>query len=361
MNDNVNKDSSQADEPTKPAHTNGELSADSLPSTSESGSSSVDQPSTGGPPFKDRKVGLILFGLLQIFMGGCCALVIPLMFLSLVVGPENGAQTNVRMLIPAIGVYALMAVVFVWLGAGSILARRWARALTLVLAWMWLVIGIMAMIMIVVWMPNLFNMAGQDQQVPQEMHLFIQVVMMGTMGFIYLFLPGIFVLFYQSKHVKATCDMHDPHVRWTDKCPLPVLAMSLMLGYSSLSIFFTASYNFVTPFFGILLKGVPGGLLMLAFTLLSAYLAWATYHLKIAAWWTMLVAYATFGLSGIITFSRISMMDFYREMNLPADQLKIIEQSGMIDRMNLPLMFSVSFIVFVGYMLWVRKYFVAAS
>ncbi|QDU09410.1 hypothetical protein [Gimesia aquarii] len=361
MNDNEKNDSSQSGEPTKPDSVSGELPAQSAQSTSAGGSSSAESQSADRPAFKDRSTGLIIFGLLQIFMGGCCALMIPLMLLSLAVAPDVNPQLDTQTLVPAIGIYTLLAVLLIWLGVGSFLARRWARALTLVLAWIWLVIGIMAMIMIAVWMPNLFNMIGQDQKIPPEMLLFMQVVMTGTIGCMYLFLPGIFVLFYQSKHVKATCEMKDPHVRWTDKCPLPVLAMSLMLGYSSLSIFYSASYGFVTPFFGIILKGLSGGLVMLAFSLLAVYLAWATYHLKIVAWWTMLIAYVTFGISGIITFSRIDMMDLYKEMDMPKEQLKIIEQSGIVDRMNLPLMFSLSFVVFVGYMLWVRKYFVSSS
>lgn len=360
MNNNEKDDSSQAGEPTKPDPVSGELPAHSAQSTSAGGSSSVDTRSAPRPAFKDRSTGLIIFGVLQIIMGGCCAMLIPLMFLSLTFGPAPNPQLDAQTLVPSIGMYALLAVLLIWLGVGSFLARRWARALTLVLAWMWLVIGIVAMIMIVVWMPNLSNMAGQGKQIPPETLLFMQVVMTGTIGCMYLFLPGIFVLFYQSKHVKATCEMNDPYIRWTDKCPLPVLAMSLLLAYSSLSIFYSASYGFVTPFFGILLKGLPGGLVMLAFSLLSAYLAWATYRLKITAWWTMLIAYVAFGVSGIITFSRIDMMDLYQEMNMPEEQLKMIEQSGMIDRMNLPLMFGVSFVAFVGYMLWVRRYFVSS-
>ncbi|MCH9657021.1 MAG: hypothetical protein K0U86_17695 [Planctomycetes bacterium] len=361
MNDNENNDSSQADEPIEPDQIKDETPTASPQPTGPAVSSTVGNPSANHPPFKDRITGLIVFGILQIFMGGCCVLLIPLMLLSQYVAPAAGTQMNVRMLVPMIGMYAFLAVVLIWLGVGSILARRWARALTLVLAWTWLVIGILAMIMIVSWGPNLFNMAGQDQQVPKEMLVFMQVVMTGTIGCMYLFLPGIFVFFYQSKHVKATCEQRDPHVRWTDKCPLPVLAMSLMLGYGSLSFFYSASYGFVTPFFGILLKGIPGGIVMLPFTLLSAYLAWATYQLKIAAWWTTLAVYVTFGVSGIITFSRIDLMDLYREMNMPEDQLKFIEKSGMIDRMNMPLIFGMSFVVFVGYLLWVRRYFIASS
>lgn len=330
-------------------------------STSASGSSAAGDQSAASPQFKDRKTGLVIFGILQIVIGICCAMLVPLMLLPLLVSPAAGSPVSVRMLIPMLVMYSLLAVLSVWLGAGSILARRWARALTLVLASIWLVIGSMALLMLLFWGPIPIDLGDQNKQIPPQVAMIIQAVMLGTMGFIYIFLPGIFVLFYRSQHVKATCDIHDPHVRWTDKCPLPVLALSLMLGSGAFSMLFTVSYNFVMPFFGIILKGVPGGLLILTLTLLFAYLARATYQLKSGAWWTTLILYVTFGVSSIITFTRIDMMQFYREMDIPEEQLKIIEKSGMINQMNMPLMFGLSFVVIVGYMLWVRKYFITSS
>lgn len=361
MNNNDTNDGSQADDSANPENIGSELPAQSLPPNTAAGSSAVGYQSAGRPQFKDRRTGLIVFGILQIIMGFFCALMIPLMLLPRFVGLAADPSMNAQMLIPAMGMYALLAVLLVWLGVGSILARRWARALTLVLAWMWLVFGSMALLMLVIMRLIPFDLAAQGQQIPPQLAMIIQVVMLGTMGFIYFFLPGIFILFYRSKHVQATCDFQDPHVRWTERCPLPVLAMSLMLGAGAISMIFSVSYGFVIPFFGILLKGVPASLLILPITLILAYLAWATYRLKIAAWWTTLVFYITFGVSSIITFSRIGIMEYYQELNFPEEQLRIMKQSGIIDRMNMPLMFGVSFVVFVGYMLWVRRYFVAGS
>ncbi len=244
----------------------------------------VDDQSADSPLFKDRSMGLIVFGAIQIVIGGCCALLIPFMLLSLLVGPSAGAPTNVRMMIPAVGFYAFLAVLLVGLGIGSIRARRWARALTLVLAWMWLVVGILALLMMSVWIPNMSDFAAEERQVPAQVMVFVQVVMLGTMGCMYLVVPGIFISFYQSAHVKATCEFKDPHVRWTDNCPLPVLALSLLLGFGAAStMIFSVCYGGVIPFFGILLKGVPGALVILGVTLLFAYLAWATYKLKMGA------------------------------------------------------------------------------
>ena len=49
---------------------------------------------------------------------------------------------NVRMMIPGIALYLMLAVAFIWLGVGSIRARRWAWTLTVVLSWMWLIMGV---------------------------------------------------------------------------------------------------------------------------------------------------------------------------------------------------------------------------
>lgn len=321
---------------------------------------SVEEPANLGPRFKDRSIGLIVFGAFQILMGALCAMFIPLVLLPVVLDLPAGPPTNARMMIPALGLYAILAIVLVWLGVGSILARRWARALTLVLAWMWLVMGIVASIAISVLMPNLLSAAAQDPQVPPEAMIFIKVMMLGTMGCIYLVIPGVFVVFYQSPHVKATCDFKDPNVRWTDKCPLPALALSMMLGFGAVSMVPSLNYG-VFPFFGILLKGAPAILVIVGVALLFAYLAWATYKLKMSAWWTTLAVYVGFGVSTVVTFSRISMLEFYREMDMPEEQLAIIKNSGMLDRMNMPLMMGVGFVLIVGFMLWVRRYFVAAA
>ncbi|NLS95426.1 MAG: hypothetical protein GXX96_25075 [Planctomycetaceae bacterium] len=320
----------------------------------------AEQPSAA-PSFRDRSAGLVAFGVIQILMGIFCVMMIPFMLLSVVVGPAAGAATDVWTMIPAAGFYAVLAVAALWLGIGSILARRWARALTLVLAWMVLVMGIVTMILMGIWMPGIMaEAAAQDPRLPPEAMIIMQVVMLGTMGCMYLVMPGAFVAFYRSPHVKATCEFRDPHVRWTDKCPLPVLALSLMLGFGAVSMVFTLGYGAI-PFFGVILKGVPAVVVILGFILLFAYLAWAVYKLKMSAWVTTLLVYVLFGLSTIVTFSRVKMVDYYREIGLPEEQIEMVQRSGMLSRMNIPVMIGVGFVVIIAYMLWVRRYFVARS
>lgn len=321
---------------------------------------SVEDQSADTLRFSDRSTGLTIYGFVQIAMGGFAALMVPLLLLSVAFSPQPGGASAAQM-IPAAGTYAVIAVAFVWLGVGSIRARRWARALTLVLAWMWMAIGVMSLAMIVLWMPNMSKvLAAQGETMPPQAMTFMYVTMIGTMSCMYLVLPGIFIAFYQRADVKATCDAKDPNVRWTDHCPLPMLSLSLLLGFGATSVIWSASYGFVTPLFGIILKGVPGALLFLGLSLLFGYLAWVTYKLKLQAWWATLGVGVLFGLSTIVSFSRLSLMDLYREMNIPEDQLKMMEDMGALE-MNIPLMTTVGLAVFVGYLLWVRRYFAADS
>ena len=97
-------------------------------------------------PYKDRKTGLAVFGAIQIAMGALCALFVPLMIMGMLVAAvkDKGADEalSMRAMIPGLLVYVLLAIWFIWMGIGSILARRWARALCLVASWLWLISGI---------------------------------------------------------------------------------------------------------------------------------------------------------------------------------------------------------------------------
>ncbi len=84
----------------------------------------IEDSSVDTPEFRDRSTGLFIFGFLQIALGCLAALMIPLMLLSLAVSPPSGGASAAQM-IPAAGIYAMLAVVLVWLGVGSIRARRW--------------------------------------------------------------------------------------------------------------------------------------------------------------------------------------------------------------------------------------------
>src|SRR4030095_9213279 len=103
----------------------------------------IPPPISPAPAFKNRKGGLIAFGVVEILLGCLQLLFVPLMlFGQIQVARMQGTDPNFRQIIPGTLFYAMSATAFIWLGIGSILARRWARALWLVLAWMWLLFGL---------------------------------------------------------------------------------------------------------------------------------------------------------------------------------------------------------------------------
>src|SRR5688572_13058498 len=100
------------------------------------------------PAYRDRRTGLILFGIIEIIIGLFCLLFAFFMVVGVMMGTAGGA--DVKLMIPSLLMYPVLAVAFIWLGIGSMTRRRWARALSLVLAWSWLAMGVVAIGVLVV-------------------------------------------------------------------------------------------------------------------------------------------------------------------------------------------------------------------
>jgi len=118
-------------------------------------------PDEATPEFKDRTLGLIVFGVVSILIGACSALLVPLMFLSVAhTEAAGGGGVDLRSAWAASAMYGFLAVVFVWLGIGSIRARRWACELLLSLSWIWLLTGICSLILGILVIPAVVGQAG---------------------------------------------------------------------------------------------------------------------------------------------------------------------------------------------------------
>jgi hypothetical protein len=86
------------------------------------------------PDYKNRSGGLVVFGVLTILLGVICGLMVPMMLLGQLTKPQSAdvPAITLAMILPALLIYGGLAVAWVWLGIGSIKARRWARALLLI-------------------------------------------------------------------------------------------------------------------------------------------------------------------------------------------------------------------------------------
>jgi hypothetical protein len=318
------------------------------------------EPAVPPPVFQDRKPLLIVFGILLIFLGAVCTLMAPLTLVGLLVSkyvPTNTAPiTNAKMTAAGLLFYVLAAVWFVWVGIGSIKARRWARALILVSAWLWLVCGVIGTGMTLLFMPHMFAKMPNAGQMPPVFMIVMKLVMVLFMFIILVVIPGILVLVYGRKNIKMTCEFYDREVRWTDKCPLPVLAPVLLFAFGAFSVLNMLFYGAVVPLFGILLKGFPGICALFFIALIMGYLSRGLYHLDLKAWWAAIAMAVLASISITITFSRVSLLDLYVAMGFPAQQIELMKQYGIQDS---PLMMFSGLwgILMAGYLVYVRKYF----
>ncbi|MFZ2641587.1 MAG: hypothetical protein WA117_11360 [Verrucomicrobiia bacterium] len=304
------------------------------------------------PAFSDQRTGLIIFGVLEILIGCFCVLMVALMFVGLSLGKVTGASSDSDTIIFGALMYAAIAIMFVWLGIGSIMCRRWARALLLILSWGWLLMGIVMMGIFVTVQPRI---AEATQPGPGSAAITITLVIFAV---IFLVIPSTLTLFYQGRNVKATCEARDPVRRWTDACPLPVLAASLWIGMGALFMLPTSlTDKDVLPFFGILLTGLPATLSFVAWSAGSVWLAWAFYRLKPFAWWVAVVACVLFVVSYTITFARIDPMEIYRQMGHAQQHLDQIQKYNFCSGKSVAIWMTCCTLPWFGYLLWIKKFF----
>jgi hypothetical protein len=314
-------------------------------------------------PCKDRSVGLTVFGILTILMGCLVGLMMLFMTIGMVAAARSqNASHPAPPILPVLFVYGPLAVTLVWLGIGSIMARRWARALLLICSWSTLVMGIFITAIMPFFMARVMvNLpanakTGQPPLPPGA----ITGMIVGMVIFFGLFLvvvPGIWVLFYISRHVKATCEMRDPVSRWTDACPLPVLGFCLWLAFYTLMMLVMPFWNHgVMPFFGMYLTGLSGMLFCLAIAAIWGYAGWLLYHLEVRGWWLILLVLVVSTASCLMTYARHDIIEMYQLMGYPQAQIDQIQKISLLTGNHMAWVTLFSMLPFVGYLLFIKKY-----
>ncbi len=231
------------------------------------------------------KARLIALGVIAIVLGGFTLLGGVSMFFGMWVGMRTAATLSKQpdnlsfafMALPAV-YYLFSATSLVWLGVGTILARRWARALMIVLSWLYLTADALLLIGVLVALAK----AGSPP------HAAEWIVMGFTLAFSGLFavgLPIVFIALYSSRQTGEVFDAWGPRASWTDRCPLPVLAVAvLMSGAATLSLLL-AAVGTPLPIGGGLWNGAAARVGYLLAGLVFGALTAGSYHLRRSAWW----------------------------------------------------------------------------
>lgn len=273
---------------------------------------------------KDRSSGLVIFGVLQLAIAaGCIALL-----LSTAIRYERAANAGV-----AVSPAALASSVFVWgaaaayfavAGVGSIRARRWARALSVAVSGLWLAGGIAGTIAVAILLPRLPSATAPMRTLAAAVAVLI-------------ILPAALFAFYSRLDVGVTCDRRDPRISWTDRVPLPVLALIVVMTVASLWLLVNLGRP-VVPLFGTLLTGATAPIAMLAIAGLCGNVAVQLYRLKESAWWTLVLLQV-----GGCTVAMTAMLR---------------TEGGMLHQ-PLAMAFTVgTWLAYFAFLVYVRRYFV---
>ena len=316
------------------------------------------------PDYKDRSTGLVVFGILTLLVGCLAALFVPLMLFGQMMAAKapNAPPVNHAALLPAMAVYGLLAVALIWLGIGSIKARRWARALLLIFSWSWLILGVfMTGIMPFIMRKAMANLppdakTGQPVMPPAAIAGMI-VGMVLFFGVFFVLVPAVWAFFYTSRHVKATCAARDPVPRWTDACPLPVLAFCLWTWLAvPMMLVMPLTGHAVMPCFGMFVTGLPGALFCLVIAAVWGVAGWWLYRLDVRGWWLILFAMVLFLASSLLTHAHHDISEMYQLMGYPQAQIDQIQKTGLLTGNRMNGMTALCSLPFLGYLLFIKKY-----
>ncbi|HEY8133972.1 MAG TPA: hypothetical protein VII12_19000 [Thermoanaerobaculia bacterium] len=303
-------------------------------------------------PYKDRSAGLVFFGIVHILLGllfaGLALLTIAGAELARRGGTPMPPQTSIAQ---NLLIYSLLAAYAFTIGVGSIRGRRWACALAAAFSWLWLLTGIVSGAMLIIFMPRLLQM------VPPASAPIVIGCIVAIVAVFYLLLPLSFVLFYQRADVRATCAARDPKPRWTDRVPVPVLALCILLGFAALVLIANVGHP-VVPILGTILTGPPAALTLIALAGLLGWLAVQLYRLKESAWWTVVLLQVIGGILGALTFARININRLYEAMGMMTPQLRGLHLEQIFDNPILWIFVAATWIGYLAFLIWLRRYFV---
>jgi len=299
--------------------------------------------------FRDRRSGLLAFGILQIIIGLICALFVLVLAAALELTSRRGIAppTNIA---PAFVIYGAAAFYFITVGSGSIRARRWARAMSVAFSAAWLAVGIAVVLSSLLFIRRTLVFVR-----PSETALVI-----GSTAAIlivaFIILPLALFLFYRREDVLLTCETHDPAIRWTDRVPWPVLAVATLLGFASFATLANVGAP-VVPFFGMALTGASAALTMLTLSGLFGFLTVQWIVLRKSAWWTTLLLHVIGGIVAIVTLATGDVGEVYAKLNMPREQIQAMQLETLGRSPALWAIVILVWAAYLGVLLYTRRYF----
>jgi len=330
-------------------------------------------------PFTDRRTSILVVGVFLILMGalsGCIGVASPvgMLLASVVPAPRGGATGggatrpvaapfpfDWRTAASAMLIYAAVAVFWIWVGIGAVKTRRWVRPLMLIVGWTWLMSGVVGVVYWAVQSPGLVDAmaASAPPGSPRPPVRVFQVIFWSTgvaMTLFMVVLPALLVWLFSRTGVRETVEHFDPVTRWTDRCPMPVLAVSLWLVAAAAACLMYTFYA-VLPLAGVIVTGPLAAAGTVLVAAVFAVLAWQTYRLRPAAWWGALVVVVLWATNTVWTFARTGWAEFYHRAGYSPQQTELMMRYSGGSGNGMLWVIGFWTVVLVAYLMYARKYF----
>jgi len=274
------------------------------------------------PSYKSRRGWLIFFGVVEILIACVCLL--------LVVGtlllPETPVATGSPVSLTSLKVlnivlYGGVAVMFLVIGVGSIRCKNWARLAMIGVSGLWLTTGLIGAAFSFV----LFPVIRQQSKLPPELEGTVIAVLAATLGFGFVLMPAVFLIFYSLKSVKATCSGPISSSGAASPGRVAVIVLAVLEGLGGLAIV-SFVWVRVIVLFGVVLHGFPAFLVLLAHSIASGFAVWLILQRKFTGWLLALLKNILWMVSSVLTLARYDISQLSREMGFDEKQLQVFQQ-----------------------------------
>jgi hypothetical protein len=304
--------------------------------------------------YKDRRVLIRGLGLILLLIGATSAFFGPVEFYVFSLFSEGGrfyypgfqfgSFMFANLTIQIIGYYVI-AVVFISLGYGHFMLRRWARKLSVTAMWFWLILGLP---LTVIFIFMVFSI--------KEYSFLVVLAILAFLAASYFVFPWLLLRFFKSHDARSTYANASPANPWLEKLPQPILVLSALFIVYALALHVPLFMRGITPVFGRFWVGLSGYFAIdLAFWILIG-LIWGTLRQRDWAWWGGLVYIGTLTVSTLWTTLRVSYEEILALLAFPPTEMEIL--SGIpIQGYHLALFLGIPFIVTLVIIITSRRNF----
>ena len=312
--------------------------------------------------FTDRSDRLMAMGIIQIILGSISGLLVLLTAAVHCSGklPRTGAYQTSSTTFTSVATMILVTIFFIWSGIGAIKKKRWVRPLMLSTMWPALLIGTTVLFVMAFVMPQAFDeMTGPGgRAIPERARDIATTVVLVIMAVVYIIIPLLHIILYTNPEVQRTCEKYDPEPRWTDACPIPVLALAIWLGTAAIFIVLVGLATPVLPVFGTLVTGIPATLGNLVMGGILGYLAYAAYRMRPAGLWGTLVLLVVAITSVMVTYFSVGAIEWIRATGtIRPEDARYVEPIAAV-MLGPLLMVSVFWgLMIVAYLLYLWRFF----